>query len=580
MHLIWLAAASGSQQAKEVLAAVLKQGTPEERVQVLRAYRDYPTLGGHAGVFLPFVKDAHPQVQLAALVALFETTLRPQRLQAVIEGPAQSSDPTLRHLATMLLARRAAAGQLVQLCRAKEVPARLAGVLAAGFRLTVPAPTAPLHEKTPLEPPRGAVVPYDSQTVDLRKLVPQLGNFTIAQWWQAVPHTPEQEQLFAALRERLKDSEPQVRVQAAFFLRLLADPRTEKEVAQVIRQDRQRRLRTARLQRVREVWVVGPFADHGQGLRRQHPVERGPIDLTAKYPGQEGKQLAWRRVRVGRMVQFDQLYGPCPDSSFYVHFRLDSATDQLINLLVGSDDGVRVWVNRRLVWDHAVRRGALPLQDVVPVELTAGSNEVLIRVNNHEGPAGLYIHFRALEPVADVVPEKVDPRELARRLASGPVKYPADFFTRDWAAEARRGDPRQGRKLFEKLSCAKCHAVGTSPTGQGGPSLAQAAQRFTVPYLVESILDPSRKVSPVFRATGLLLRNGKQLQGLVVKETAQELELLLPDAKRVTVPKAQIEQRQLLPLSPMPQGLVRTAEELRHLLAFLLQQEERQAGGE
>ncbi len=580
MHLIWLAAASGSDQARQLLARVLDHGTPEERVQVLRAYRDYPTLGGQAQVFLKRLDDPHPQVQLAALVGLFETMLRPRQLQGVIDGPAQSSDPTLRHLATMLLARRAAPGQLVALCRAKEPQARLAGVLAAGFRLTVPPPTGPLDEKTPLAPPRGVVVPYDGETVDLRKHVTRLGNFTVAEWWKAVRHTPEQEQLFAALHQRLKDTDPAVRLQAAFFLRLLADPRSEADVAQVIRQDRLRRLRTARLQHVRQVWVVGPFADGGRGLKTPHPVEKGPVNLAAQYPGPQGKKLAWRQVRVGRMVQFDQLYGPCPDSSFYVHFRLESATDQLINLLVGSDDGVRVWVNRRLVWDHPVRRGALPLQDVVPMELAAGSNEVLIRVNNYEGTSGLYLHYRSLEPVVALLPEKVDPRELARRLSSGPVKYPPDFFTRDWAAEARRGDPQRGRKLFETLSCSKCHSVGSAVGGQGGPSLAQAAQRFTVPYLVESILDPNKKVSPVFRATGLLLENGKQLQGLVVKETAEELELLLPDTKRVKVPKSQVERRRQLPLSPMPQGLVRKADELRDLLAFLLQGTASQTGGQ
>ena len=97
-----------------------------------------------------------------------------------------------------------------------------------------------------------------------------------------------------------------------------------------------------------------------------------------------------------------------------------------------------------------------------------------------------------------------------------------------------------------------------------------ARARFTVPYLVESVLEPSRTVSPVFRATLLVLRNGKTYSGLVVGETAAKIELLLPDATRKTVPVAEIEERKLQNLSPMPAGLVKTPDELRDLLAYLL----------
>jgi hypothetical protein len=35
----------------------------------------------------------------------------------------------------------------------------------------------------------------------------------------------------------------------------------------------------------------------------------------------------------------------------------------------------------------------------------------------------------------------------------------------------------------------------------GGPSLAEARKRFTVPYVVASVLLPSKQVAPVFHAT-------------------------------------------------------------------------------
>ena len=65
-------------------------------------------------------------------------------------------------------------------------------------------------------------------------------------------------------------------------------------------------------------------------------------------------------------------------------------------------------------------------------------------------------------------------------------------------------------------------------------------------------------------------KDGKQTTGLVLGETGEKVELLLPDAKRVTFAKSDIEESKLQDISPMPAGLVKQPDELRDLLAFLL----------
>jgi putative heme-binding domain-containing protein len=214
---------------------------------------------------------------------------------------------------------------------------------------------------------------------------------------------------------------------------------------------------------------------------------------------------------------------------------------------------------------------------VVSLELEPGTNDVLVRVRNVDDACGLYLHFRSLQELVARLPEKIELETLAQRLrsASGPVRYGKEFEL-DWASEATsRGDAEQGRKLFEALSCAKCHATSAMAAsgggGGGGPSLADAAKRFTVPDLVQSILLPSRQVSPVFRATAIQTKDGLSLTGLVVGETGEKLELLLQDAKRETIAKENIEARQLLDKSPMPEGAIKRPEELRDILAYLLE---------
>lgn len=58
----------------------------------------------------------------------------------------------------------------------------------------------------------------------------------------------------------------------------------------------------------------------------------------------------------------------------------------------------------------------------------------------------------------------------------------------------------------------------------------------------------------------------------MVAETAEKVELLLPDAQRQTIAKDEIEVSELKELSPMPQGVLKHPDELKHILAFLLAQ--------
>ena len=62
---------------------------------------------------------------------------------------------------------------------------------------------------------------------------------------------------------------------------------------------------------------------------------------------------------------------------------LDSPREQNINMFVGSDDGVKVWLNGNLVHQVFVGRGARDYQEFFPVTLKQGKNVILVAVDNH-----------------------------------------------------------------------------------------------------------------------------------------------------------------------------------------------------
>ncbi len=163
---------------------------------------------------------------------------------------------------------------------------------------------------------------------------------------------------------------------------------------------------------------------------------------------------------------------------------------------------------------------------------------------------------------------------LAERLRSASTEtsqaVPVEFAAIDWDRAVADGDPVEGRRLFGTLGCVKCHAIAPDQKSAGAPNLSEAKRRFTIPYLVESVLLPSRQVANVFRAQAFVTGDGRTITGLVTSETDDVVELLLPDATRQAIAKTSIEERTSTALSPMPQGLVKSPAELRHLMSYLL----------
>lgn len=137
------------------------------------------------------------------------------------------------------------------------------------------------------------------------------------------------------------------------------------------------------------------------------------------------------------------------------------------------------------------------------------------------------------------------------------------------------GDPERGRQLFlhrETVSCLRCHKIsGTG--GEVGPDLSKIGGEKTREYILESLVDPNKQIAKGFDSVVLLLNNGKIVSGTLRSETATEVKIITPEAKILTIPKKEIEERQT-GKSSMPEDLIKhlNLDELRDLIEFLAQQ--------
>jgi quinoprotein glucose dehydrogenase len=134
------------------------------------------------------------------------------------------------------------------------------------------------------------------------------------------------------------------------------------------------------------------------------------------------------------------------------------------------------------------------------------------------------------------------------------------------------GNAKEGSKVFfEKgsVACLKCHKVGDRG-GEVGPELSKVAEKNDRRAILESIVDPNRKITQGFDSVVLALADGRSVTGVLREETDQHVVIYDADAKRLTIPKEEIEERQQ-GKSAMPEDTVTklTESELRDLVEYL-----------
>lgn len=149
-----------------------------------------------------------------------------------------------------------------------------------------------------------------------------------------------------------------------------------------------------------EWYVIGPFPNEGgTGLATSYQPE-SQVDLKAVYDGPAGR-LRWRKVPAYAVqgngcVDIPSIIPACGDWCVaYAYAVLTSDVEREATLLIGSDDGVAVFVNGERVHVNDVARAAWAETDRVRVRLREGKNAVLLKIANIGG--GHQFRFAVLE---------------------------------------------------------------------------------------------------------------------------------------------------------------------------------------
>ncbi len=133
-----------------------------------------------------------------------------------------------------------------------------------------------------------------------------------------------------------------------------------------------------------------------------------------------------------------------------------------------------------------------------------------------------------------------------------------------------KGNVALGEQIFTKATCVACHTVKETEA-QKGPYLGNIAQTYKRPDLAQNILDPNKTIAQGFASEMITLKDGTQQMGFITLESANEVKLRNIASQEFTFKTANIKDRQKLPMSMMPPGLMLnfTVKEFASLLDYL-----------
>jgi putative membrane-bound dehydrogenase-like protein len=151
--------------------------------------------------------------------------------------------------------------------------------------------------------------------------------------------------------------------------------------------------------------LAGPF-DNGAndaGLDTVFPPEK-IVDLKATYAGKSGK-VGWRIIKPDGKSYVDIrafLAGRSDNVVSYLYRQVESPVDQKAEVLLGTDDCAKLWVNGKLVYTNRAHGPAMPEKDRVKIQLKKGKNMLLLKVTNGSGDHGFYLTVMADEELKKV----------------------------------------------------------------------------------------------------------------------------------------------------------------------------------
>ncbi|HEV2395097.1 MAG TPA: FG-GAP-like repeat-containing protein [Verrucomicrobiae bacterium] len=318
-----------------------------------------------------------PLAERGPLLPILAELGTPEALAAA-QAASRDADPELAREGLRVLAQwpnAAPAGLLLEISRASTDPTLQTLALRGAIQVAGQEPD-PAKRLALLEQAMASASRLDEKKQALGELgqIPTPEALDIALKSLTIPGLTDEAALASlGIAEKLARANPTLAQEAA--TQVLARVK-EGDIAR--RAWALRRKPRARAPFIRDWLVSGPYRQAGV-------VGATAIFDIAFPPENPGSKVEWKTVPPEDHVSLATLFPEQQNCAAYLRTRLIAPQDCQGLLLVGSDDGVKAWLNGKVVHSNNVDRGEVTDQDTAPISLKKGANELMLKITQGGG---------------------------------------------------------------------------------------------------------------------------------------------------------------------------------------------------
>jgi len=371
--------AIGGPAAIAPIAKVLADGQDKERQAARKAIHDIcdriADKAACAGAILQLTQSAKADVQAMLLPAL--ATTGTDAALAAVRTRLKATDEGVREAAIRALADWPNAKPVDDLLGVARTAAKDSHKVLAlrGYVRLVGLTDAPEAERSAMyrEAMASATRPQEKRLVlSALATAPSVATLEIAQAQIATAELKDEAALATAtIATRIVAAYPNEAAAAAEAVLANSTNKTARKEAQKALNF------LTRFDNYMTAWMMaGPYTE-GDAFKTEYPPEKGAKDVAWKSVRPTNPNEPWR-VDLGRLIGGS-------NRCAYLRTYLIADANQDVRLEIGTDDGVKVWLNGKVVHEVNTSRGLTPGQDKVQASLKRGVNEMLMKVTQLGG---------------------------------------------------------------------------------------------------------------------------------------------------------------------------------------------------
>lgn len=204
------------------------------------------------------------------------------------------------------------------------------------------------------------------------------------------------------------------------------------------------------------------------------------------------------------IVSFDKIFGELDFKVAYLFTEIFSDKDQTCHFLLGSDDGVKVWLNGDLIHRNDVGRGITPREDIFEGKFIRGNNRLLVKVGEYIRGWGAIVEIFDSAAMFEINKLKRDKEDFYEFMDSKLVvktdwessitfyagkKFPQLVWTKPYLVEKVAGkvdlDIRWFNSELEEVKTPKdpgAYAFYAEGVSEKGYKIRRAATLYAYPY--------------------------------------------------------------------------------------------------